>query len=172
MDKSFETLTPSNVHVVFKGENPFPDVCHIILLGESSSKHYKARFNSEMENSVFVINNQKYEIRKDKLYKCDYNAFERFIDKLTFKRVRYYFVCFFKEGDSEPLTFDFPSDLQTSSRLTYIVLKNSLLKRGITAEFTRKFALPLNVKTVFFIVIVVCVVAFIAYMLMSGAFRI
>lgn len=146
--------------VTYDGDKKPPDEVEVIVFGVNVNKHYTFRFDST-KNYEFEREGKKYFLRKEKLYKKK---------KPFFSRIRQTYMAFFNEGTSEPMDIDF-KEPKVSSRIIFIALQNQTLSKGLASLFRGMFPLHLNFKLIFFVIVLVGVVAGIMYAFSTGAIQ-
>ena len=143
--------------VVCEGE--LPDKLEVIIIGEKTAKHYEFDYNNEKDWTL-EVDGVEYSLPKDGVLKGK---------KKLFDRCRERYVALYKEGEKTPLTLkvDEPP-LHLSSRIFYIALRSETLGKGLSSIFRGAFTLPLNARTITFLIIFLGVLGGLAWMLMSG----
>jgi len=134
--------------IVSEGE-PRPDSLEIVLVGNRTNKHFHFRFDSR-HSYKFNYGGTEYKVEKDCLLKSE----KSLIDKL--KRVRNSYIIFFKEGEAEPIRFDF-NPPRVSARILYFAVQSRTLNKGLASVFKRQFAFGIDFKTIIFIVFIAIV---------------
>jgi hypothetical protein len=161
------TLRELNKIVVTESKpEPTPDELEIIIFTKENIRHYEARFDSSKDYQ-FNREGKTYNIRKKQLLKKS-RGLSSYLHLRN--RIRESYMIFFDEDNMEPTELSF-TEPKVSSRIVYIAMHSQTLGTGLLSLFRKPFSLPLNAKTIIFIIIVVAVIGGVIYAMQTGALK-
>lgn len=156
--KAIFTTGNENVRMIIPDSK---DKLEVVIINDKVNEHYIDFINSKYDYSLDINDTEKYNIRKDSLYKMELTFKEKILNFLKIKKIREKFIVFFDKGNSEPKLVD-TTEPRINSKIVYIAINAKVTTKGIASLFKEGFNLPLNAKT-FIMIAVIAVIGIVLF---------